>query len=39
MEQEFEYKNYAELVEYIGSLADEPYLKMQNKIVPGVKIF
>jgi 3-methyladenine DNA glycosylase AlkD len=37
MEKEFEYKNYPELAEYIRSLADEPYLKMQNKIVPGIK--
>jgi 3-methyladenine DNA glycosylase AlkD len=37
METSFQYSDYQALVGYITSLADEPYLKMQNKIVPGVK--
>ena len=37
MESDFQYHNYLILVEHIKTLADEPYLKMQNRIVPGVK--
>ncbi len=37
IQSDFQYTDYPALVEYIKSLADEPYLKMQNKIVPGVE--
>lgn len=37
MEQDFVYRNYLALVEHIRALADEPYRRMQNKIVPGVE--
>ena len=37
MGNEFQYMDYSTLVEHIKTLADEPYLKMQNKIVPGAK--
>lgn len=38
MEQSnFQYTDYPSLLEHILSLADEPYQKMQNKIVPGVE--
>ena len=35
MKTDFEYTDYKSLVEYIKTLADEPYLKMQKRLVPG----
>jgi 3-methyladenine DNA glycosylase AlkD len=37
MEQVFEYRDYPTLAEHIKSLADEPYRRMQNKIIPGIE--
>lgn len=36
MENEFQYQDYAALLAHLESLADEPYRKMQNRIVPGI---
>jgi 3-methyladenine DNA glycosylase AlkD len=37
IENEFQYTDYPALLAYIQSLADEPYRKMQNRIVPGAE--
>ncbi|HEX3040007.1 MAG TPA: DNA alkylation repair protein [Caproiciproducens sp.] len=37
MEKDFEYRDYPALAEHVRSLADEPYRRMQNKIVPGIE--
>nr|WP_319487605.1 DNA alkylation repair protein [uncultured Caproiciproducens sp.] len=36
MQNEFVYTDYPALIQYLQTLADEPYREMQNKIVPGV---
>ena len=37
MQNDFVYTDYSSFAEYLQSLADEPYRKMQYKIVPGVE--